>query len=86
MGCLSPFHRSFNTQSREGGCRGSKNALTIRQCFNTQSREGGCKALNKLNANLAVSTHSRAKAAAGREFLVSLTFGVSTHSRAKAAA
>ena len=56
-------------------------------CFNTQPRRGGCYNIVTYHlCAIAVSTHSRAKAAAGNRLIVIKLDKVSTHSRAKAAA
>ena len=54
--------------------------------FNTQPPEGGCKTKSVIGARLAVSTHSRPKAAARSQLYTNSRDIVSTHSRPKAAA
>ena len=77
----------FNTQPREGGCFERMDKLYISHCFNTQPREGGCLIFSNIHDTIfIVSTHSRAKAAAGGLTKKSSKIPVSTHSRAKAAA
>ena len=57
--------RSFNTQPPEGGCQFCPAQLGSVLCFNTQPPEGGCrKVFNAYLKGVAVSTHSRPKAAA----------------------
>ena len=54
-------------------------------CFNTQPPEGGWAENEKRKQELAVSTHSRPKAAAGFDIPYIVNRFVSTHSRPKAA-
>ena len=60
---------------------------TARRCFNSQPPEGGCTHSIDLMRNIvAVSTHSRSKAAALCRHHRQHRMAVSTHSRSKAAA
>ena len=83
---------SFNTQPRGDGCGRFTIFCSIVTGFNTQPRGGGCslqygpRLLINLFQHTAVSTHSRAKAAAGARTQSLLSENVSTHSRAEAAA
>ena len=61
-------------------------SATAQGCFNTQPPEGGCRALLQGAVDLAVSTHSRPKAAARLRYRIKEQSLVSTHSRPKAAA
>ena len=54
----------FNTQPPEGGCALAAAGNPWRYSFNTQPPEGGCVVDISSDAALAVSTHSRPKAAA----------------------
>ena len=54
-------------------------------CFNTQPPEGGWDRDNDYNVAIAVSTHSRPKAAGRRHRFDFFGVCVSTHSRPKAA-
>ena len=81
------IRRGFNTQPREGGC------FTLTAPIMPPARFQHTAARRRLHAGFilptvlpTVSTHSRAKAAAGDGRHLLDGFGVSTHSRAKAAA
>ena len=76
----------FNTQPPEGGCGLARIATHYPYCFNTQPPEGGCPPRHEPLSGLAVSTHSRPKAAAINASGNKATEIVSTHSRPKAAA
>ena len=77
---------SFNTQPPEGGWRITRWQTIWRVCFNTQPPEGGWDGNGFEDSFLlAVSTHSRLKAAGIDSKSDVLTYGVSTHSRLKAA-
>ena len=54
----------FNTQPPEGGCGNDDDKRMLRRGFNTQPPEGGCDGSQTPDLILAVSTHSRPKAAA----------------------
>ena len=61
------FVYDFNSQPREGGWPLFHMLVILLQYFNSQPREGGWLIeLKGLGCNLAISTHSRAKAAGGR--------------------
>ena len=77
---------SFNTQPREGGCRGDTRSTAIRFGFNTQPREGGCAewATNTIPER-GFNTQPREGGCIECDPNFADT-GVSTHSRAKAAA
>ena len=79
------FIPSFNTQPPEGGCCGCAVAVEIDFGFNTQPPEGGWFSCITRCVCLAVSTHSRLKAAVGMLGGNELSEDVSTHSRLKAA-
>ncbi len=53
----------FNTQPPEGGCRLIVCPNRQNDSFNTQPPEGGCNRLRIWRKEIAVSTHSRPKAA-----------------------
>ena len=76
---------SFNTQPPEGGWIAESNIPTISTSFNTQPPEGGWASTVAPIRAVAVSTHSRLKAAGiSLDGLIGF-IGVSTHSRLKAA-
>ena len=76
----------FNTQPPEGGWQFIAGGNAATDCFNTQPPEGGWDLKPDWNHHsLAVSTHSRLKAAGVLDLKIHLVIAVSTHSRLKAA-
>ena len=62
---FAPRSWSFNTQPRRGGCVVRRLDVLCYGSFNTQPRRGGCVGDNMYIPTItAVSTHSRAEAAA----------------------
>ena len=76
---------SFNTQPPKGGWEEFEAEIIGKRCFNTQPPKGGWLPTGINQNRLAVSTHSRLKAAGFRSSLKMATIQVSTHSRLKAA-
>ena len=78
---------SFNTQPREGGCHPDRNPTGVEMMFqHTAARRRLLTKSDYMASLIEVSTHSRAKAAAGKNLQALELQRVSTHSRAKAAA
>ena len=75
----------FNTQPPEGGWLLVAVVPLAALCFNTQPPEGGWAVGQLDNLQLAVSTHSRLKAAGKQNGWPDKVGVVSTHSRLKAA-
>ena len=81
-GCFA----GFNTQPPEGGWDSSNRSASANGGFNTQPPEGGwLYELEEGDKTLAVSTHSRPKAAGSLSVRHTTRTVVSTHSRPKAA-
>ena len=82
----APAHHGFNTQPPEGGWPVRRKADRPWRGFNTQPPEGGWTPYGVNTERLvAVSTHSRLKAAGGGGGTAGRIKHVSTHSRLKAA-
>ena len=76
----------FNSQPREGGWLWYMIRFAASLDFNSQPREGGWQRHEiTVDDLVAISTHSRAKAAGFEPKVLAFAKNISTHSRAKAA-